>query len=71
MSVDDGAGDWMDHLEMVTEDTEEGEKAGGDITEGEDAGKADIVMTEYRPVRTYHQYSEYGDDSGCELLLLH
>ena len=42
MSRDNGAGDWMDHLEMVTEDTEVGEKAGGDITEGEDAGKAGL-----------------------------
>ena len=40
MAVNDGAGDWMDHLDMVKEDTEDGEDAGGDITEGEDGGKA-------------------------------
>jgi hypothetical protein len=36
--VVDGAGDWVDHLEMVTEDTgtEDREEAVGDITEGED-----------------------------------
>ena len=33
--------------------------------------RLDLVMTEYRPVKTYCQYSQYKDDSGCELSLLH
>ena len=33
--------------------------------------RLDLVMTEYRPVKTYCQYSRYKDDSGCELSLLY
>ena len=33
--------------------------------------RLDIVMTEYRPAKTNCQYSQYGDDSGCELSILH
>ena len=33
--------------------------------------RLDLVMTEYRPVKTYCQYSQYKDNSGCELSLLH
>ena len=33
--------------------------------------RLDIVMTECRPVKKYCQYSQYKDDSVCELSLLH